>query len=227
MPASGWSSRPSLACSHSSHRSTRPDGDTRVYSIPDATVEVMTDELSVNYLAPLARMFAGVAPQLPALLDVYRTGGGVGWESMGVDAREAQADMNRPWFESHLADALTGVEDVHSALSLPGAAILDVGCGGAWSTIALARAYPSATLHGIDIDPASVTMARENVAAAGLSERILPDSMSHHPTAATGTVLREATMRRIAADAGYVDTTVLPIEDFGFWRFYRLDTAVG
>ena len=50
----------------------------------------------------------------------------------------------------------------------------------------------------------------------------LPDSMSHDPTVATGTVIRESTMRRFAADAGFPDVTVLPIEDFGFWRFYRL-----
>lgn len=276
------------------------DGDARVYSIPPATVEVMTDPRSVNYLAPLARLFGGIAPQLPTLLRAYRSGGGVSWESMGVDARESQADMNRPWFENHLATALAGVAEVHTALSRPDASIVDVGCGGGWSTIAVARAYPSASLHGIDIDPATVALARENVAAAGLSDRIeltcadaadglpgpftaafafecvhdmprpadvlgavrrsltpdgflvvmdeaaadsftpdgdeverllygfslfvcLPDSMSHNPTVATGTVIREATVRQIASDAGFASVDVLPIEDFGFWRFYRLD----
>ena len=278
------------------------DGDARVYSIPPATVEVMTGEGSVNYLAPLARMFGGVAPLLPALLGAYRDGGGVSWASMGVDARESQSDMNRPWFENHLADALSRADDLHATLSRPGAAVLDVGCGGGWSTIALARAYPSATFHGIDIDEATVAMARDNVTRAGLADRIhvtcadaaeplpgpftaafafecvhdmpqpvgvlssvrtalapgapvvvmdeaaaetfapdgdeverllygfslfvcLPDSMSHDPTVATGTVIREATVRQIASSAGYASVDVLPIDDFGFWRFYRLGTG--
>ena len=68
----------------------------RRYSIPAATAEVLTDESSLTYLAPIARMFASSAIQMPALLDAYRSGGGVGWEQLGPDARESQADMNRP-----------------------------------------------------------------------------------------------------------------------------------
>jgi SAM-dependent methyltransferase len=50
----------------------------------------------------------------------------------------------------------------------------------------------------------------------------LPDSMSHQPSAATGTVIRAATLRDYAAAAGFGEVDVLPIQDFGFWRFYRL-----
>ncbi|MDN5919235.1 MAG: methyltransferase domain-containing protein [Pseudonocardia sp.] len=50
----------------------------------------------------------------------------------------------------------------------------------------------------------------------------LPDSMSHHPSAATGTVIRASTMRDYATRAGFSEVEVLPIEEFGFWRFYRL-----
>jgi len=50
----------------------------------------------------------------------------------------------------------------------------------------------------------------------------LPDSMSHQPSAATGTVIRAATVRDYAAAAGFSHVDVLPIQDFGFWRFYRL-----
>ena len=89
------------------------------------------------------------------------TVGGVGWEQLGPDARESQADMNRPWYERQLPGALAGVASVHEALSRPGARIADVGCGGGWSSIALARAYPDATIDGIDVDAASVDMARD------------------------------------------------------------------
>ncbi len=52
----------------------------------------------------------------------------------------------------------------------------------------------------------------------------LPDSMSSPPSAATGTVFRPSTLRRYAHDAGYAGVTVLPIEDFSFFRFYELTT---
>ena len=145
--------------------------DERVFSIPPATAEVMTDTASLNYLAPLARMFAATGPALPLLLDAYRTGGGVSWEQLGADARESQADGNRPWYDARLAAALAGVSDLHEALARPGARILDVGAGGAWSTIALARAYPDAEVTALDIDLPSVEMARANAAAAGVALR--------------------------------------------------------
>ena len=51
----------------------------------------------------------------------------------------------------------------------------------------------------------------------------LPAGMTEQPSAATGTVMREATLRNYAEDAGFSNVTVLPIEN-DFFRFYRLDT---
>ncbi len=50
----------------------------------------------------------------------------------------------------------------------------------------------------------------------------LPDAMSHQPSAATGTVIRPSTVRDYAERAGFATVDVLPIEDFGFFRFYLL-----
>ncbi len=49
----------------------------------------------------------------------------------------------------------------------------------------------------------------------------LPDSMSSPGSAATGTVLRQDTVRRYAQEAGFPEVETLPIEH-DFWRFYRL-----
>jgi 2-polyprenyl-3-methyl-5-hydroxy-6-metoxy-1,4-benzoquinol methylase len=49
----------------------------------------------------------------------------------------------------------------------------------------------------------------------------LPDGRSQEPSAATGTVMRPATLRRYAQDAGFADAEVLPV-DAGFFRVYRL-----
>lgn len=144
----------------------------RRFSLPPAHAEVLTDAGSLDYLAPLARMIAGVATQLHPLLDAYRTGGGVAWDRYGDDAREAQGDINRPWFERRLGDALASVPSLHELLSRPGTRIADVGCGHGWSTIALARAYPEASIDGLDIDEPALRAAREHAAEAGLADRI-------------------------------------------------------
>ena len=138
--------------------SVQDDGaaDARVYAIPPSTTEVMTDVSSLAYLAPVGRMFGAVGPALPRLLEAYRSGGGVSWDELGPDARESQADANRPWYESRLGPALSGISTLHDTLSRPAVRLLDVGSGGGWSSIALARAYPDAAVPGIDIDEQSV-----------------------------------------------------------------------
>lgn len=49
----------------------------------------------------------------------------------------------------------------------------------------------------------------------------LPASRAESPSAATGTVMRSPTLRRYAAEAGFREVDVLPIQD-DFWHFYRL-----
>jgi 2-polyprenyl-3-methyl-5-hydroxy-6-metoxy-1,4-benzoquinol methylase len=49
----------------------------------------------------------------------------------------------------------------------------------------------------------------------------LPVGMAEQPSAGTGTVMRPATLRRYATEAGFSGLEVLPIEN-DLWRFYRL-----
>lgn len=50
----------------------------------------------------------------------------------------------------------------------------------------------------------------------------LPDGLSSTPSVGTGTVKRPSTLQGYGEAAGFSEFEVLPIEDFGFWRFYRL-----
>jgi hypothetical protein len=53
----------------------------------------------------------------------------------------------------------------------------------------------------------------------------LPDGRSSAPSEATGTVMRRSTLEGYAKRAGFASVDVLPIEDFGAFRFYALRTA--
>ena len=175
----------------------------------------------------------------------------------------------------------------------------DVACGAGWSSIAIARTYPKATVDGYDLDAASVELARSNLAGSGVEDRVtfhlrdagdpelagsyqlvtvfeavhdmsrpvevlralrglaaedgavvvmdervadvftapgdeverlmytysvlccLPVGLAESPSVGTGTVMRADTLRRYAAEAGFTDVEVLPIEHEVF-RFYRL-----
>lgn len=67
-----------------------------------------------------------------------------------------QAAVNRPTFTHDLVhEWLPAATTVHERLR-NGARVADVGCGIGWSTVAIASAYPTCRLVGIDADAASI-----------------------------------------------------------------------
>jgi len=152
----------------------RLDAATRRYRLPAAYREVLLDADSLNCLSGLIRLVVGVGQPLPALLEAFRSGGGVPYPAYGPDTREGIAAMNRPMFVNLLGtEWLPAVPDVHARLQAdPPARVADVGCGAGWSSIALARAYPRARVDGFDPDAASIELARANAEAAGVADRV-------------------------------------------------------
>jgi tRNA/tmRNA/rRNA uracil-C5-methylase (TrmA/RlmC/RlmD family) len=63
------------------------------------------------------------------------------------------------------------VPAINAVLQRRRARIADVGCGAGWSTIALARAYPSATVLGVDLDEPSIEAAQANAKVAGVADQ--------------------------------------------------------
>jgi SAM-dependent methyltransferase len=49
---------------------------------------------------------------------------------------------------------------------------VDVGTGAGYSAIGIARAYPKVLVDGLDLDPPSIALAKENAKAKGLSDRV-------------------------------------------------------
>jgi trans-aconitate methyltransferase len=108
--------------------------------------------------------------------------------------------------------------------------VADVGCGQGSSTVAIARAYPRATVVGIDLDAPSIAHARARDGAPAKVAFEAGDALAEQPSAALGTVLRAdalGTVLRADAlrapvhEAGYAQVEVLPVEH-DFFRFYRL-----
>jgi 2-polyprenyl-3-methyl-5-hydroxy-6-metoxy-1,4-benzoquinol methylase len=148
--------------------------EARRYSLPPGHADVLVDPESLSAMAPLAQFGIGVIRAMPALLEAFRTGGGVSWAAFGADVREAQAAQNRPAFLRLLGEEwLPAVPDLHHRLQAdPPARVADVACGAGWSAIGIARAYPKVRVDGLDLDGPSIDLARANVAKAGLADRI-------------------------------------------------------
>jgi hypothetical protein len=196
------------------------DPSARRYSLPAGHAEVMLDQDSLNYLAPVARFTTGLMRPLPTLVEAFRTGEGIPYPDYGADAREGQADANRVQFVNLLgSEWLPSVPDVHERLLAdPPARVADIGCGAGWSSIAIARAYPNVRVAGSFHAPGDDT---ERLMYGWSVLFCLPTGLADEPSVGTGTVMRQQTLRRYATEAGYADVEILPIEN-DLWRFYRL-----
>jgi 2-polyprenyl-3-methyl-5-hydroxy-6-metoxy-1,4-benzoquinol methylase len=281
--------------------STDPEPEERRFLLPEGHDEVLLERDSLYYAAPLAQQMVGITRPLPAVLEAFRTGGGVPYPEYGEDIREGIAYANRAMFVNLMGtEWLPAVPDVHGRLQAdPPARLADIGCGTGWSSISIARAYPKVRVDGFDLDEDSIAEAKANAEAEDLTDRVtfqvrdasdpelsgrydlaiaiecihdmsrpvealramrtlvgndgtvlvvdervgedfrapsdeierlmygfsivhcLPVGMAEQPSVGTGTVMRPATLRRYATDAGFSEVEVLPIEN-DIWRFYRL-----
>jgi 2-polyprenyl-3-methyl-5-hydroxy-6-metoxy-1,4-benzoquinol methylase len=150
------------------------DADERRFSLPAGHDEVLLDETSLNYGAPLARAVLASIRPVDAVMEAFRNGGGVPYADYGDDLHESQAAFTRPLFENQLGkDWLPAVPEIHERLSSSEPArVADVACGQGRSSIEIARAYPNAHVDGIDSDRASIEAARRNLEGSGVEDRV-------------------------------------------------------
>ncbi|HEY1292047.1 MAG TPA: class I SAM-dependent methyltransferase [Chloroflexota bacterium] len=148
--------------------------EVRRFTLPAGHEEVLLDRESLSYMTALARLAVSTANPLQALVAAYRSGAGVPYMAYGADAREGIADLNRPMFINLLGSTwLPAIPEVHARLQAdPPARVADIGCGAGWSSIAIARAYPTARVDGFDLDEASISNARVNAQQARVSDRV-------------------------------------------------------
>jgi SAM-dependent methyltransferase len=154
-------------------RASEVDGTFR-FRLPAGHAEALVDRDSSSYVAPTVRMLTMIAPVMDALVDAYRSGGGVPWSAYGPDGREGIGDANHAAYLSLLPEVwLPAIPAVHARLRAdPPARVADIGCGTGWSSIGMALGYPSVRVDGFDLDGPAIEAARENARSAGPIERV-------------------------------------------------------
>jgi SAM-dependent methyltransferase len=156
-----------------SGRHASADGEE--YELAPGAREVLVDELSPAYLAPLGQALAAVGAVLPQLVAAFRTGEGVPYAAYGPDAVSGQSALNRPAYTNDLVTTwLPAVPELAARLAdtTNPARVADLGCGAGWSAIELAKAYPHLHVDGYDADESSIAMARRNAASQGIADRV-------------------------------------------------------
>ncbi len=150
------------------------DAAARRFSLPPGHDEALTDDTSLNCIAPIGQLVVACARPMDAVIEAFRTGDGVPYADYGADLHEGQARFTRPMFDQLLTGQwLPAVPKVHERLLAdPPARVADVACGEGRSSMAIARGYPKVLVDGIDMDEASIHAAKRHLAGSGLEERV-------------------------------------------------------
>jgi SAM-dependent methyltransferase len=148
--------------------------DDRSFTLPEPAAVVLLDEGAPAYLGTAGQFALGLGLITPSVVEAFRTGAGISYADYGVHFRHGIAAFNRPMFAHQLASEwLPAVPEIDARLrATPAARVLDLGCGLGHSSVALALAYPSITVRGIDLDEASIAEARRVAADAGVADRV-------------------------------------------------------
>jgi SAM-dependent methyltransferase len=148
--------------------------DARRYALRPGSDVVFCDEDGSAPLTQDAVFLQNSLLRLPRLAEAYRDGTGLPFSAFGEAARISQELSTKQAYLRDLAtEWLPKLGPLHRRLlAEPGGRVADIGFGGGWSTIALAKAYPLAEIDGLDLDAASVEMARNNAAAERMGDRL-------------------------------------------------------
>ncbi len=148
------------------------DAEADRFTLPDEHAQFLTDPCSEYYLGGLYGSVPGLLAMAPRLAEAFRSGSGISFEDFGAGMPQTLEVMNRPVYEArlvrHWLPALPGVVQRLEA----GGRALDVGCGTGVVPLTLARAFPTATVAGIDLDRHSIEIARGYAREAGLEGRV-------------------------------------------------------
>lgn len=129
-----------------------PDATDRRFILPDTHINVLANPDSMSYLLPFSQLHAGTGKVIDQLVLAYRNNTGVSWDAIGDDARESQANLNRPFYLKGLPALLEKVLDAATVAKLhhSGGKIADVGAGFGWSSIGLAQYFGATAVHVYD-----------------------------------------------------------------------------
>ena len=144
----------------------------RTFSLPVEHVPVLLQPTHPAHFGAAGQLLQAVAAAVPAVADAHLRGDGVAFDLFGGDLRAAIGAINRPGFVHGIRVWVGALPDVADRLDLDGGLVLDVGSGEGWSSIALAKEFPLATVVGVDLDPASVEAARRHAREYGVEDRV-------------------------------------------------------
>ena len=141
------------------------------YTLPEEQAFALTNENSPAYIVGFYQIIAGLFKDQEKIIEVFRTGKGLGWGDHNPHLFEGTERFYKPSYVANLtASWIPALEGVEEKLRREGsgAKVADVGCGHGISTILMAKAYPNSRIIGFDYHKPSIERARKEAEKEGL-----------------------------------------------------------
>lgn len=132
------------------------------------TAELVDDQVTAESVpvVGLARTFIRQAAEL-----IENPGRRGSWDRVDVPLLQSIGRLSMSVLEA-LRVAEQQLPGLAEQLAAPGGAFLDVGTGTGWLAIAVARSHPNLKVVGLDLFEPALDLAKANVEAEGLADRI-------------------------------------------------------
>jgi SAM-dependent methyltransferase len=149
------------------------------FELPEEMAYFVASEGSDHFVGGMWEMVPSLIRVAPRVADAFKAGGGVPFGEFGPDCVHALDLINRGQYEHRFASYwLKSLPEVTARLAA-GGSVLDFGCGSGQVCIALAKAFPKASVKGLDVDESSLQKARAAAADAGVKvefQKKVPDT---------------------------------------------------
>jgi SAM-dependent methyltransferase len=139
------------------------------YTLPEEQAFALTNENSPAYIVGFYQIIAGLYKDQEKIIEVFRTGKGLGWGDHHHYLFEGTERFYKPSYVANLTTSwISALEGIQEKLQKGGAKVADVGCGHGVSTILMAKAYPNSQIIGFDYHKPSIERARKEAEKEGL-----------------------------------------------------------
>jgi len=142
------------------------------FDLPPEHAFVLAQPDSPAFLTPAFDVTSAIWRAEDRLVESFRTGSGVGWHEHDCRLFAGTEAFYRNGYRANLVSHWIPALGGRGAALAAGGRAADVGCGHGASTILLAQAFPAARLVGLDPHAASIAIARQRAAEAGVADRI-------------------------------------------------------
>lgn len=148
------------------------DASNHQFALPEEHAPTLAEEPGPSFFGGVQQELMGALQGYHAVLDSFRTGGGLRADHMHPDVAHGTSRFTAQWHQNMLVQQwLPLVPDVEAKLRA-GAQLADVGCGAGLAVTTLASAYRRSEYVGYDVSAEVVDQARRNAKERGVDDRV-------------------------------------------------------